>query len=198
MIYETKRLILSPFEKKDITDEYLSWFHSPLVTKYNTHGLGKMNHEDAEKYLDDNPDNIIFGVWIKYDSALPKDQKEQYNSMVRTLSREDFAVKHIGNISLQSINNLNRSAEFACVFGETEYWGKGYATESLKVLIDHGFKRMNLNRIWTGTAATNIGMRGVARKLGMAEEGIFKEGVFLDGKYQDVHVYGLLKSYWRA
>jgi RimJ/RimL family protein N-acetyltransferase len=172
MIYKTKRLTLFPFETKDITDKYLGWFQDVEVCRYNTHGLGSYIREDAEKYLEENKQNIIFAVYHTEDN------------------------KHIGNISLQSINWVNRSAEFACVFGEKEYWGQSYATEALRVLIDHGFKKMNLHRIWTGTAAPNIGMRKVAEKLDMIEEGIFHDGTYLNGKYEDVHCFGLLKCEW--
>jgi len=172
MRYKTKRLLLEPFMKWDITKEYLKWFSDVSVTEFNSHGLGSYIKEDAEKYLNENKDNIIFAVKLR-------------NNI------------HIGNISLQSINQLNRSAEFACVFGETKYWGKGYATEALNQLLYHGFQKMNLHRIWTGTAHSNLGMRNVAIKLGMKSEGIFRDGVWLNGKYEDVYSYGILANEWR-
>ena len=173
MIYDTKRLVLNPFTKKQITDEYLNWFNNPIVTRFNSHGLGSYIKQDAEKYLENSKDDIIFAVY----------EKDKYI--------------HIGNISLQRINYINRSAEFACVFGKTEYWGKGYATESLKVLFEHGFNKLNLHRIWSGTAAPNIGMQKVFEKLGMMEEGKFFDGAWLNGQYHDIICYGLLAEEWR-
>jgi len=180
MIYETKRFLLKPFIKEDISEDYLSWFSSPEVTKHNSHGLGSFVKDDAEKYLENNPDNIIFGIWAKRETDVLKLKKSI----------------HIGNISLQSINQTNKSAEMAIVMGNTDYWRMGYATEALSILIDHGFKKMNMHRIWTGTAATNIGMQRVAQKLGFKKEGELKSGVWLNGKYENVISYGLLFGEW--
>lgn len=180
MIYKTKRIELHPFTKDNITQEYLDWFQDPIVTLFNSHGLGSYIRKDAEQWLEDSKNDIIFGIWAKD----------------KTLTLKFDTLQHIGNISLQSISNINRSAELAIIIGNTDYWGNGYATEALTTLIDHGFKRMNLHRIWSGTAAPNLGMRKVFDKLGFIEEGIFVDGVYLNGRYEDVHVFGLLKDEW--
>jgi RimJ/RimL family protein N-acetyltransferase len=85
----------------------------------------------------------------------------------------------------------------AIVIGEKDFWGAGYATEALTALYDHGFNRMNLHRIFTGTASTNKGMQCVAQKLGMKQEGVFREAVFLSGTYVDVLEYGILSHEWK-
>jgi len=101
---------------------------------------------------------------------------------------------HIGNISFQSINWVNRSAEFAVVIGDTNYWKKGICTTVGQWLFEHGFNKLNLHRIWSGTAAVNTGMIKVFKKLGMKEEGRFREGTYLAGDYYDVVCYGKLKN----
>ena len=70
-------------------------------------------------------------------------------------------------------------------------------SEALTALYDHGFNRMNLHRIWSGTAATNEGMRAVFVKLGMKEEGVFREAMFLNGYWTDVLEYAIIEDEWR-
>jgi RimJ/RimL family protein N-acetyltransferase len=109
---------------------------------------------------------------------------------------KQFGYIHIGNITLQRINWIYRSAEMAIVIGEKGFWRLGFATEALTKLYDHGFDRMNLHRIWSGTAATNKGMIRTFEKLGMAHEGTFMDAMFLQGKYVDVVEYGIIKDNW--
>lgn len=183
IIYETKGLTLVPFLEVDLQkSNYYDWWTDQEVTKHNSHGLFPMNREGEEAWRRkiENNEIIVWGVLIK------GTDEHGY--------QDEF--KHIGNISLQSINWINRSAEFAIVIGEKDYWGKGFASEALELLINHGFQKLNLHRIWSGTAATNKGMLRVFEKLGMVREGIFKDGVFLNGKYVDVHCYAIIN--WHA
>ena len=178
-LYETKRLYVRPFEKEDITEQYRGWFHDVNVTFYNSHGLFPYTKDQMNRFLAqlESSDDIVWAVISKFDH-------------IGKISDPN----HIGNISLQRIDWINRTAEFACVFGEKEYWGKGYCTEAAKLLFRHGFDRLNLHRIFTGTAATNIGMRKVAGKLGMMHEGTFRDAVFLNGEYVDVSEYSILSQ----
>jgi len=189
-LYETEKLYVRPFEKSDLTEQYRSWFHDVDITRHNSHGLFPYTKEQMNKFLAqlESSDDIVWAVIAK-----PESSTEEYKQAFPE-ARKDF---HIGNIALQRINWINRSAEFACVFGEKAYWSKGFCTEAARLLFDHGFNRLNLHRIFTGTAATNIGMQKVALKLGMKEEGIFKDGTFLEGKYVNILAYGILKNEWK-
>jgi RimJ/RimL family protein N-acetyltransferase len=61
-----------------------------------------------------------------------------------------------------------------------------------KTILEHGFKKLNLHRIYCGTAANNEGMKKLALNLGMKEEGIRKEHLFLNGAWVDVLEYGIV------
>jgi [ribosomal protein S5]-alanine N-acetyltransferase len=182
VMYRTDRLYVRPFTKEDMTDTYFSAFYDQEVTKYNSHGLFPYTEKQKGAFLAqlEAADNIIW--------AILKENASQYSGISET---------HIGNISLQNINWINRSAEFAVVIWNKNYWGKGYCTEAARLLFAHGFNKLNLHRIWTGTAATNIGMQKVAEKLGMKKEGVFRNAAFLNGQYVDVLEYGILRLEWK-
>lgn len=178
-IYETERLFVSPFDESLMTETYFRWFNDMDVIRYNSHGLFPITKTAQQEFLEDIEERrrIVWAVFAKV--------------------TQDVNI-HIGNISLQSFNYVSRSAEFAVVIGEKEFWGKGYAVEALRLLISHGFNKLNLERIWTGTASNNIGMQKVAKKLGMKKEGTFKKAMFLNGEYVDVFNYGILKDDWKC
>ncbi|MEU3471233.1 GNAT family N-acetyltransferase [Rhodococcus sp. NPDC006774] len=46
-------------------------------------------------------------------------------------------------------------------------WGRGLATEGALLLLDYGFRTLELQRIWAETKAVNLASRGVMRKIGM-------------------------------
>ena len=196
IIYETDRFYVRPFEKSDMTERYRSWFHDQTVTKYNSHGLFPYTKEQMSTFLArlESSDDLVWAVFAKYK---PKDGRRIIKFDEDHVLR-NVDVIHIGNVSLQNINWINKSAEFATIFGEKEYWGKGFCTEAARMIFSHAFQKLNLHRVFTGTAATNIGMRKVAKKLGMTNEGVFIEATFLDGKYVDIFEYGITEQMWRA
>ena len=187
-LYETDRFYVRPFQKEDMTEQYRQWFHDPDVTKQNSHGLFPYTKEQMAKFLAqlESSDNLVWAVMAKPEEKGRRFAKYEKHGLYY------LDGLHIGNITLQQINWIYRSAEFACVFGEKNYWGKGYGTEAAKMIFNHGFKRLNLHRIWTGTASTNIGMQKIAGKLGMKKEGVFKEAMFLNGEWIDIVEYGIL------
>lgn len=166
-------------ENSLVESSYYSWFGNPEVTRHNSHGLFPKSRQEMHDFLDSldkpNQNMICYAILVK-----------------ETNPAANNKFKHIGNASLQSINWVNRSAEFAIMIGEPSIFGKGIGKQVCRTLLVHGFEKLNLNRIWTGTAATNIGMQKVAKDIGMIEEGYFRDGMFLNGEYVGIHCYSML------
>lgn len=101
---------------------------------------------------------------------------------------------HIGNISLQNIDWVSRNAEYAIILGEKSYWGKGLAKEASDLILEHGFIRMNMERIYCGTAEDNVGMQKLAHYMGMRQEGVRRNALYKNGKYKNIINYGLLRN----
>lgn len=71
---------------------------------------------------------------------------------------------------------------------KTEYWGKGYATEMTKIIIDYGFNTLHLDKIVGVTHPDNENSQHVLKKCGLKHIGIrfYYE--------QDVQFFELLKK----
>lgn len=52
-----------------------------------------------------------------------------------------------------------------------KHWGKGYATESSRVMLDYGFNTLKLNRIIAKAMPENVNSIKVMHKLGMTFRG---------------------------
>jgi RimJ/RimL family protein N-acetyltransferase len=152
---------------------YIQWLNDEDVCKYNSHHVFPYQRENAVSY--------IKGV-VNSQTALV---------LAIILQKGDT---HIGNVALQDINYISRSAEFTIILGEKKYWGKGYAKESSLLITRHGFLALNLHRIYCGTSSENKGMQRLAACLGMSEEGRRRDALYKDGRYVDIIEYGVLRD----
>jgi len=172
MIYQlSQNYFLRPLAAGDINGPYSTWFEDQEVCRYNSHGKFFKSRAYFEAYLSqlDHEDRVVMAICHTADG-------------------------HIGNVSLQDISLINRTAEFAIIVGDNRHWGKGVGALAGRALIAHGFDKLNLERIHCGTAATNIGMQKLANTLGMTLEGTRRQHLFLDGAKVDMLEYGILRS----
>ena len=91
----------------------------------------------------------------------------------------------IGHISLHDINHLNRHAFIGIYIGEEVHRGKGYGTEAVRLVLDYGFKTLNLNNIMLSVHADNEAAIACYKKVGFQDAGRRREWVFKNGKYFD-------------
>jgi [ribosomal protein S5]-alanine N-acetyltransferase len=78
------------------------------------------------------------------------------------------------------------------------YWGRGYATEAARALIEFGFDYLALGRIHASYLARNPASGHVMRKLGMRYEGFLRKHVRKWEVEEDLVVYGILQEEWHG
>lgn len=101
--------------------------------------------------------------------------------------------KILGIISLNNIDLINRRAELAVVIGEQEGRGISLFIEACKLLFNHAFSTLNLNRIYGGSMSKEL-VSLMCRILGCKEEGVARQDIYKNGKYNDAYLYGLLRE----
>lgn len=99
----------------------------------------------------------------------------------------------VGRASMFAFDELARNAEVGLGFGP-EHRGKGYGREVLGLLLDFGFRRRNLHRIWLECAATNERAIRAYRAAGFVEEGRLREHAWIDGAYVDMVRMAVLRT----
>lgn len=102
--------------------------------------------------------------------------------------------KHIGNVYMTNINEINRSCVSHVLIGEKEYWGHGYAREALLLAIDYMFNERNIHRIQANVLVSNVASLKMHEKCGYKQEGTLREAVYKNGKYQDQYVMALVNN----
>lgn len=161
--------------ENDVNGAYPTWFQDAEVCQHNSHGKFLKTKDYFKAYIQasNQEDRVIWAICHIEDG-------------------------HIGNVSLQEISFINRTAEFAILLGDKRHWGKGLGFLAGKQLLIHGFNKLNLKRIHCGTAATNQSMIKLAGALGMVHEGIRRQHLFLEGEWVDSVLYGVLREEFKA
>lgn len=93
--------------------------------------------------------------------------------------------KLIGTIGLKNISSVPRSAELGIFIGDAEYRGNGYGTEAINLLLEFGFRYLNLHSIKLSLLAVNERAHKCYQKCGFKDTGKSREAIFLNGKYYD-------------
>jgi ribosomal-protein-alanine N-acetyltransferase len=78
------------------------------------------------------------------------------------------------------------------------FWGKGFATEAARAVVEFGFQKLRLRRIYAHHHAGNIGSQRVLEKIGMRHEGRSRQHIVKWGRFVDLENYGLLAEEFRA
>lgn len=168
-----ERVYLRGLLEADADGAYPAWLNSAEVCRGNSHHSFPYTREAARTYI--------------------RDAAQTKNSLILAIVLRE-GDRHVGNIALQNIHQIHRSAELSILIGERDVWGKGLGLEAARLLIDHAFDALNLQRIECGTFATNHGMQKLALSLGMKEEGRRRQAAFKNGAYEDIVEYGILKT----
>lgn len=171
---EDHKIGLRALEENDVNGEYSNWLNDKEICKYNSHHRYVTTKDEMAEFVRTCNSRI---------------------AVVLAVELKETKV-HIGNISLQNIHYIDRSAEIAFLMGARELWGKGYATEAARLLINHAFDQLGIQRIYFGTSENNIGMQKVGEKLGFKREGIRRKAIYKDGMFHDIYEYGLLREEW--
>ncbi len=176
MIYG-KRIRLRGIEKNDVPKFY-EWINDPEVNAGLAVYLPMSMHDEEQ--------------W--FEQIAQRDQEEK--PMVIEI-REGDGWKMIGNCGFFHVEWTHRAAELGIMIGEKSSWNKGYGTETMQLLLKHGFETLNLNRICLRVYSSNPRAIRTYEKAGFILEGTLRQAVYKNGKYANVHVMSVLRSEWK-
>lgn len=171
------RIYLREVRISDVNEQYYSWLNDPEINQYlETRFVPRSlsNIEDFVKRMDGNEKEPFFAICLHEDN------------------------RHVGNIKIGPINWHHRSADISLFVGDKSLWGKGIATEAIKLVTDFGFRILNLNKLKAGCYANNLGSAKAFEKLGFEREGLLREQFISNGNKIDMIVLGITASdYWK-
>ncbi|MEO1282026.1 MAG: GNAT family protein [Pseudomonadota bacterium] len=112
--------------------------------------------------------------------------------------RLDFAIlvadDLIGEVVLNNIDGLNKSATFRIAIWYGKNRNNGYGTEATKLVIKHGFEKVGLNRIELEVFSFNPRARHVYKQTGFVHEGTRRQALCWDNQWVDAHMMAILHT----
>jgi ribosomal-protein-alanine N-acetyltransferase len=100
---------------------------------------------------------------------------------------------HIGIAGIHSMNLIAHSAEFRILIGEKDFWNGGYGTEVTQLMVAYGFEVLNMNKVWLGVTADNVGAVRCYEKVGFVKEGVLRAETYRNSRYYDAVRMSILR-----
>jgi len=104
----------------------------------------------------------------------------------------------IGFVSLHSFEWNNQTATLSIGIGDSAYWGKGYGTDAMKLILRYAFYELNLYRVGLQTIGYNSRAIHLYEKVGFQHEGRRRGFIYRDGQRHDEICMGILRDEWLA
>ena len=171
VVLTTARLLLRPFEIGDV-DDVLAYASDPELARFLDLPQ-PYTSDDAEEYvarriLDDWSCEAMFAiVWERH---------------------------VVGSIGLH-INVRHETAELGYALAR-QMWGRGIVPEAGRAVIDWGFERYGLHKVFAESDARNRQSWRVMEKLGMTREGVLRGRHKARDGHVDFVYYGVLCEEW--
>ncbi|WP_267403063.1 MULTISPECIES: GNAT family protein [unclassified Chryseobacterium] len=143
-----------------------------------------------------------FQSWIpetleNVESFIERNNKEfnQPESWYQILITDKETKAVIGDIGIHFFGDENLQVELGITLNKF-FYGKGYASEALKSVIDFLFNDLNKHRIMASIDPDNGDSMKLMERIGLRKEGHFKKSLFWKGKWVDDVIYAVLKEEW--
>jgi len=92
----------------------------------------------------------------------------------------------IGTTALERIDPRNRTAEFGIMIGARDAWGRGYGTETTRLMLDYAFTALGLHSVMLRVHEYNAAGAAAYHKAGFREFGRRREAHWMGGRFWDV------------
>jgi RimJ/RimL family protein N-acetyltransferase len=183
------------------TTNEINMNHKIIFLKGERINLRLINENDIEQ----------FATWINdhdvsqfLSNTLPIDMKKEkdwIDGLYDSNTKIPFAIETkdselIGNMSLDSIDYINRTAVTGAMIGNKKFWGKGYGSEAKMLLLDYAFNTLNLRKIISEVIGFNDRSVKYSLKCGYVIEGRQKKHYYKNGEYHDKVLLAVFKDDW--
>lgn len=145
---------------------------------------------EVARYLLDDP-------WTPEDAETKVGQRLTRTGLDGPSRSLALVVEHagqvIGDVALWLSDDRGATAEIGWVL-DPEAGGRGFATEAVTAVLDHGFTRHRLHRVVAQMDARNTASARLAERLGMRREAHHRQNWWSKGEWTDTLVFALLAA----
>jgi RimJ/RimL family protein N-acetyltransferase len=159
--------------------------------------LSPMDINDAGKYTEWLNDLELTINLTIYNSII---NVENEKTFLEKLSKEhNYSIidietnELIGSCGFLDVDHLNQTAEAGIFIGNKNHWNKGIGTEALSLLLDYGFKALNLHNIQLRVYSFNERAIKSYKKIGFKIIGKRREALRRENELYDIVYMDILR-----
>ena len=178
MKLETERLILRDFIQED-WQRVLEYQSDPMYLRY--YDWTERTPEAVQDFV---------GWFLDHQQQDPRFKFQ----LAVTLKSSNLLIGNCG-VRMDNVDAVEADIGYEL---DPKHWNHGYATEAAHAIVDFGFSKFGLHRVWSWCVADNIGSAHVLEKLGMKLEGRLREKEFYKGRWWDTLMYAILANEWAS
>ena len=169
---KSERTILRQFTDADLENVYKGLSHPDIIKYYGiSFDSLEATREQMEWFrdLEENETGIWWAICDKSTGAF------------------------IGAGGFNDLSKTNKKAEIG-FWLLPEFWGKGYMSETMPIIMNYSFEVLDLHRIEGFVETENINCKRALPKMGFIHEGTMKECEVKNGEFISVDIYAKFKS----
>lgn len=145
------------------------------------------------RLLDSDPRHLLTVKQIKAEIEKEEAEAQEIQFAIRTLADDRL----IGFVDLDGITWAHGDSFVGIGIGDRAYWGKGYGTDAMRVLLRYAFTELNLYRLSLNVFSYNLRAVRAYEKVGFVIEGRQRQALRRDGQYHDLIFMGVLRDDWQ-
>jgi [ribosomal protein S5]-alanine N-acetyltransferase len=142
---------LRPMTTADAQGPYLTWMNDPEVTRYLESRFQSYEPSDLASYIE----------------ATTSDSSNHFFAIELAESGQ-----HVGNIKLGPVEARHGRGDIGIIVGDRSVWGRGIATEAVRLLTGWAFAELGLRKVTAGAYSTNVGSVKAFERAGFHIEAI--------------------------
>jgi RimJ/RimL family protein N-acetyltransferase len=144
------------------------------------------------RLLDSDPARVYskkqIAKWFK------KENPRDFSFLISTLEGD----LPIGDIGLFVSDWSAGDAYVGIGIGDANFWGKGFGTDAMHIILRYGFLGLNLSRVTLTVFGYNERAIKSYLKVGFKEEGRLRQWMLRDEQRDDLVYMGILRTEWES
>jgi RimJ/RimL family protein N-acetyltransferase len=166
-----ERVTLRPADDDD-PPRFLPWVADMEVTRYLGRRTGAALYQEVDffKRVGEAKDTVL---WIV-----------------------EFEGDAVGATGIHDIDWPSAHATTGILIGAKDKWGRGIASEAMRLRTRYAFRELNLHKLMTEVFVGNAASRRALEKIGYRTVGIRRDHFFARGRFQDVWLGEILREDW--
>jgi RimJ/RimL family protein N-acetyltransferase len=169
------RITLDTLNPDGPLSHYVDWLNDTEINRFLESRFATHTTENIAAFIrrnNESDDSLLLGITLNMDA------------------------RHVGNIKLGPINAHHRRGDVGLLIGDRSVWGRGIATEAIKLITHHAIGRLNLHKVCAGVYGANTGSMKAFEKAGYVRAANIRDHWRLDDGWTDHVLYEAVSGAW--